>query len=261
MLRIYTLTTFSNRLLSKKTYIMKTKLLLLAVFASTSFQFINAQCSRMGQFIQSDPAYSISGDAGITFTTSGSKDVIFNMNFATVQGADLRVYLSKTDDITTPGSDAVEVSTSALENDGGGFGGPGVSPITGMMTFSMPSSTTITEYSFIVIQCIAINERWGHVPLGAIEGADCAALSIEENTLLENISFYPNPTSSNIEIANAKQLDIEVSVLDLLGKIVIQTKKATLTKQTINLSSLKSGVYLVKITADANSITKKLVKQ
>ena len=70
---------------------MKTTLLSLGVIILTSFQLINAQCSRSGTFIQSDPAYSISGTGNITFTTGGAKNVIFESDFATVQGADLRV--------------------------------------------------------------------------------------------------------------------------------------------------------------------------
>ncbi len=56
------------------------QLLLLTIFTTSNFY---AQCLRSGSFVQSDPAYSISGDANITFTTSGDKDVIFEANFAT----------------------------------------------------------------------------------------------------------------------------------------------------------------------------------
>lgn len=255
--------TFLKRIYNNtnKSLIMKTKLLLLAFFITGVSQLTNAQCSRSGTFVQSDPAYAISGNGNITFTTSGSKDVIFESNFATVQGADLRVYLSKTDDIATTGSDAIEVSTSQLINDDGGTGGAGVSPITGMMTFPMPASTTLEEYDYIVIQCIAINERWGYVALGPNVGSDCATLSIAENTPLDNVTFYPNPSENDIEISNAKQLNLGVTIYNVLGKVVVQAKNTTLRKQTINLSSLNSGVYLIQLTADGKTITKKLVKQ
>ena len=145
-------------------------------------QLTNAQCSRSGSFVQSDPLYAISGDANITFTTSGDKNVIFESNFATVQGADLRVYVSKMDDINSPGADPIQIS-GQLENDAGGFGGPGTSPITGMMTFSLPNSVELSDFDYIVIQCIAINERWGHVTLGANSGLDCESLSLDEKKL------------------------------------------------------------------------------
>ena len=126
-------------------------------------QFTNAQCFRSGSFVQSDPAYSISGDANVTFTLSGNKDVIFESNFATVQGLDLRVYLSKTDDILDIVSDALEVTTGPLLGDNG-MTSPVLSPITGMKSFSipMPASVELADFDFIVIQCIGINERWGY---------------------------------------------------------------------------------------------------
>ena len=120
---------------------MKQQLLFLAFLFFTS-HFIIAQCSRGGSFVQSDPAYSISGDAYLTFTTSGDKDVIFDSNFMTVQGIDLRVYLSKTDDILAFGSEAVEVSTGPLLGDNG-MTTPVLSPITGMKTFDR--ETLITQ--------------------------------------------------------------------------------------------------------------------
>ncbi|WP_299384414.1 T9SS type A sorting domain-containing protein [uncultured Lacinutrix sp.] len=240
---------------------MKTKLLYLAAFFAAFFQLANAQCSRSGTFIQSDPAYSISGTGNITFETNGNKNVIFESDFETVQGADLRVYLSKFDNIEATGSDALEVSTQQLMNDGGGTGGPGVSPITGMMTFSIPPSVTLEEFDYIVIQCITINERWGHVSLNTPSGPDCGTLSVDENELLNNVSFYPNPTNNQIEISNPKQLSLDISLYNVLGKKVLEANTVSLRNQTLNLSSLNSGVYLVEIKAEGKSITKKLIKQ
>jgi len=228
---------------------MKTKLLLFAVLTAF-FQFTNAQCSRSGTFVT----------GSITFTTAGTKEIVFESDFATVQGADLRVYLSSTDDIATPGSNNIQVS-SQLINDDGGTGGAGVSPITGVRTFTLPSNIELNDYNFIVIQCIIINERWGHAPLGALTGVDCATLSIDENSLLQNVNFSPNPTKDNIEITNDRQLDLNITILDLLGKEVLSVENKSIRKQNINLSSLKTGVYLVQIQANGNAVTKKLIKQ
>lgn len=233
---------------------MKKQLLFLAVIFMAS-QFINAQCSRSGSFVQSDPMYDISGDANITFTTSGDKDVIFESNFATVQGADLRVYLSKTDDISAVGSDAVQIS-GQLENDAGGFGGPGTAPITGMMTFTAPTDVELADFDFIVIQCIAINERWGHVALGANSGADCAALSVDENTL-SNISISPNPSSGNVTLKSPISETAQISVYNILGKMVYN-KSQSLNSQ-MDLNNLKSGIYMVKIATEGKQTTKRLI--
>lgn len=239
---------------------MKKQLLFVVILITASFKFINAQCARSGTFVQSDPLYSISGDANITFTTSGDKDVIFEPNFATVQGADLRVYLSKTDDINTTGSDAIQIS-GQLENDAGGFGGPGTSPITGMMTFPIPSDTELADFDFIVIQCISINERWGHVALGSNTGVDCSSLSVDDNILENSVSFYPNPTKNNLTIENNNLISFDVKIYDVLGKEVFTADNEGVRNQTVNLSSLKTGVYLMQIKADNQTISKRLVKQ
>jgi hypothetical protein len=49
---------------------------------------------------------------------------------------------------------------------------------------------------------------------------------------------------------------MNVAVFDILGK---QVKNEILTNNTLNVSSLKSGIYIVKITQNNASITKKLV--
>ncbi|GGI56673.1 T9SS type A sorting domain-containing protein [Winogradskyella haliclonae] len=234
---------------------MKKQLLFLAVISMASFQFINAQCSRGGSFVQSDPAYAISGDANITFTTSGDKDVIFESNFATVQGADLRVYVSKMDDIKTPGADAIQIS-SQLINDDGGTGGPGTSPITGMMTFALPSNVELADFDYIVIECIVINERWGYVALGANTGADCASLNLDNNTL-SKVAIYPNPSNGNITLQAQTNEDAQVSVYNILGNRVYQ--KTLALNSEMDLSGLKTGIYLVKIEAEGKQTTKRLI--
>ena len=70
-------------------------------------------------------------------------------------------------------------------------------------------------------------------------------------------SIYPNPTNTGfVNISSATSDVISVKVYDMLGK---QVKNETLTNSTLNVSNLKSGIYLVKITQNEASSTKKLV--
>ena len=239
---------------------MKTKLLLFAAFFISTNQFINAQCSRSGAFVQSDPGYFISGTGYVTFENNGDKNVVFGNNFQTVQGADLRVYLSKTDDIATAGSDAIEVTTSQLINDDGGTGGPGTSPITGMMTFPIPSAVALDEFNFIVIQCITINERWGHVTLGANNGANCnTILSVNENSLNDKINIYPNPVNEVLHFKNNTSKKVFVKIYSLLGNLIFESVLIDKT-DSIDISNLKSGTYFVDFSTDNSRITKKIIK-
>jgi hypothetical protein len=62
---------------------------------------------------------------------------------------------------------------------------------------------------------------------------------------------YPNPVQSiiNIELLNRKNLIQTISILDLNGQVV--SKKSFLNtnfKETMDLSSLNEGIYLIKVT-------------
>ncbi|MBF8148812.1 T9SS type A sorting domain-containing protein [Winogradskyella sp. F6397] len=70
-------------------------------------------------------------------------------------------------------------------------------------------------------------------------------------------SLYPNPTNTgSVSISSTSSDAISVQVFDILGK---QVKNQTVTNNTLNVSNLKSGVYIVKINQNNTSTTKKLV--
>ncbi|MGO3238735.1 MAG: T9SS type A sorting domain-containing protein, partial [Psychroflexus halocasei] len=85
------------------------------------------------------------------------------------------------------------------------------------------------------------------------------------NATLGNTSFdatefsvYPNPTQGTyVNINTSNSDDFTVEVYDILGKAVISQEMNS--NESLNISALKSGVYLVKITQESNSITKKLI--
>jgi len=65
----------------------------------------------------------------------------------------------------------------------------------------------------------------------------------------ENISFYPNPTQSNITIIGCHKKTI--GILSILGAEILKTK-ITSQKEVIELSKLKKGVYVLYILNDDN---------
>lgn len=72
-----------------------------------------------------------------------------------------------------------------------------------------------------------------------------------------SFSLYPNPTNTgSVTISSNNSDAMNVQVFDILGKRV---KNETLTNNTLNVSDLNNGVYIVKITQNNASTTKKLV--
>lgn len=82
--------------------------------------------------------------------------------------------------------------------------------------------------------------------------------STEENmTEQPAFDFYPNPSWSLIQFRNLTG-NVKVTIYDSKGKILITE---TITNNMLDISSLSSGVYYIKINDDKKTITKKLIKQ
>ncbi|WP_412559791.1 lamin tail domain-containing protein [Winogradskyella sp. MIT101101] len=83
-----------------------------------------------------------------------------------------------------------------------------------------------------------------------------ASLSNDEFST-NKFSIYPNPSTTGfINISSYNNDVMSVQVFDILGK---QVKSETLTDNTLNVSDLNTGVYILRITQNNASTTKKLV--
>ncbi|MFT5249924.1 MAG: hypothetical protein ACI93P_001658 [bacterium] len=69
-------------------------------------------------------------------------------------------------------------------------------------------------------------------------------------------SVYPNPTNGFTNISSNVSGNKNVAIYNVLGKQVINT---TISADRLNVSALTSGVYIMKITQNGISSTKKLV--
>ncbi|TNJ44239.1 T9SS type A sorting domain-containing protein [Tamlana fucoidanivorans] len=78
-----------------------------------------------------------------------------------------------------------------------------------------------------------------------------------KNTQKHKFSIFPNPTSLGyFNISSNNNTKIDVLIFDMLGNQIINTEIA---QNTLNVSSLKAGVYLAQIHQNGATITKKLV--
>lgn len=68
---------------------------------------------------------------------------------------------------------------------------------------------------------------------------------------------YPNPASNGfVNITSPSSGAISVNVFDVLGKQVLNN---TISNNSLNVSTLNAGMYILKISQNGNSVTKKLV--
>ena len=79
-----------------------------------------------------------------------------------------------------------------------------------------------------------------------------------ENTL-DKVQIYPNPVTSGKIYINAETTSTKtVELYDMLGKRIVFTEMNGYQKE-LNVSNLKAGVYILKLSEKNNSITRKIV--
>ncbi|AWG20508.1 hypothetical protein FFWV33_02665 [Flavobacterium faecale] len=93
-----------------------------------------------------------------------------------------------------------------------------------------------------------------------ITGVTCSILSTKSFTKSNSIKVFPNPTRNNVTIEASTMENATIQVSDIAGRTLI-SKNISETSNTIDLSQLQQGVYILKIkTKDGESVTK-VVKQ
>ncbi|AWM13844.1 hypothetical protein DI487_08195 [Flavobacterium sediminis] len=74
---------------------------------------------------------------------------------------------------------------------------------------------------------------------------------------VDGLTMYPNPVSgATLYINTTANTSKQVQVYDVLGKQVIN---ATVSNNTLNVANLNSGIYIVKITEEGKTATRKLI--
>jgi len=137
--------------------------------------------------------------------------------------------------------------------------------VNGVEVGTIPYSTTATTTTIsginvtgnVIISISGNSSTSNRVKFDDLSWTCSASLSVDE---LETKSFniYPNPSSGNVKInfENPNE-NYNVQVFSVLGQKVFEKDFTNSSSAVIN--NLQKGVYLVKITTDTKSVTKKLI--
>jgi hypothetical protein len=119
---------------------------------------------------------------------------------------------------------------------------------------SINPGETYTEYGFNA------SEAGTYIRSVTTEGCDSIiTLILTVNSSLleaeaESISFFPNPTKSEITFSQAIE---KIEVIDLTGKAIFTFTNA----KTINIESLPAGAYYLRLTNEEKTSLQKVIKQ
>jgi len=83
----------------------------------------------------------------------------------------------------------------------------------------------------------------------------------QDKHLASSFSLYPNPANDVVNIGNTENILINsATIIDLNGRTVKTVKFSGVADAQVNISDLSAGVYMVTVSSDKGSITKKIVK-
>ena len=126
--------------------------------------------------------------------------------------------------------------------------------------WNMYGGTNLSNWKSIASKTQAIAEntllglRFGNIRPITPQNAIPTELSTETFTST-SFSIYPNPASSTLSISSNEIFET-VSVYNMMGAEVIST-----TGNTVNVENLASGMYILRVSNDSKSATKRFIKR
>ena len=135
------------------------------------------------------------------------------------------------------------------------------------------TATLIGEYSGhtipdpIVVETNAMLIMWSTNPtvrdMGWSLNFTVDGVGVEE-TVLENLSVYPNPTTGtlNVNFDAEKQGDIQIKLVNISGQVILEetvTNANGTYNNSFDISDQAKGVYLLSITSENEKIDRKIV--
>lgn len=135
-------------------------------------------------------------------------------------------------------------------------------------SFTVPTTATVgttrmrvsMKYNGIPTSCETLS--YGQVEDYSVNIVAAAAISTltenNSNDALTIVSLYPNPTRDILNIETNRSAKLDYAVVNYLGQIVQSGK---IDSNSINVSNLNAGVYILQINDGQKSITKKFIKE
>jgi hypothetical protein len=178
---------------------------------------------------------------GISPTTS-TADIVWSTNTYTVGSTQ---YLVLKYDFTNN-------VLALVENPTIGGSGTAASTVTPTTALTSISNFILRQDSATSTPAITIDEL-------TISTTPNFTLSSSSFDNIKGLTMYPNPvTGGTLNFTSTANAAMSVQIFDLLGKEIL---KSNVVNNTVNVAKLTAGVYVVKITEEGKTATRKLVVQ
>lgn len=204
-----------------------------------------------GKYISSsNTVYTTNGIYTETFTTNTPCDSVVTFDI-TIKQLPV-VTIGSFDD--TVCIEAINVPLPFVSPSGGTFSGAGLS---GNLVETQTAGVGVHN----IIYEFTSNNGCTNTDTTVLNIINCTALSIEDKQLGNiEVLVYPNPNNGNFYINNSSGLTLNYNVIDVAGKLVLQTTSAQ-SVVNVNLQNQENGIYFLQVVNGTSINTLKIIKQ
>jgi len=204
------------------------------------------------------PDYNITGDVSVTLNTDNTISLNLGSNFETIQGPDVRAYLIKSNGLANNEFLGLNTPNPTLKLSDFSPIAFGITSASGEQSYTVdiPLNTVIQDYDKVLFYCLQYSQFWDAGSFSSFTQDSCSILSIEDS-IIESFSIYPNPANNIITITSQHNEKAQIQIHDVLGKKVFEQQ--TKLNEDLNISNLKSGIYILSVSIDNKTTSKKLI--
>ncbi len=240
-----------------------------SITAGNAINFTNTstgyQATRTWTFEGGNPATSNEENPRVIYSTPGTYAVSLHVTNACGEDTKTETSFITVTEVVTGEAPVADFSFATTQTENGftvQFSDLSTNlPTSWNWTFEGGEPTTSTEQNPVV--AFATEGEYNVTLVAENEfGADTLSRTINvvdvESYSLENVSVYPNPTSTILNIAGENIISVEI--FDITGKMVYRTDDSC-SEVSIDMENFAASTYMVKIETENGSIIKKVVKK
>jgi hypothetical protein len=98
-----------------------------------------------------------------------------------------------------------------------------------------------------------INPITGCMGSAAITQTVSLCLGLSSNAINDEFQIYPNPASNSIQLKSENETNVEVTIFDITGRLVLKNQLENLMQNnSMETTSLSNGIYVIEIKSHTN---------
>lgn len=155
------------------------------------------------------------------------------------------------------------ISGNPITSNGTSFSSPVMAGVVACFWQAFPNLTSTQVMQRIRESADRYNnpdEQYGY-GIPDFEAAYTAVLNVDKERFIRATTMYPNPvtTSFTLKTSTNDLSGLGIQIFNIIGKKVYE--ESALTSKIINVSALKSGIYILKIISETQQKTIKMIKK